>query len=296
MPGRGPASPRGCRCWAGARSAALQRLADRPGPGPARTVSRTRPATVFTIHNLAYQGLFDRATFDRLGLPAVSLEPVAAWNSTSSCPSSRAASSSPTGSTPSARPMREEISTPASAAGWMGCCARLGRRFSRHPQRHRLPGLEPGRRPPDPPALRQRQLQPQGGEQAGRCSASSACRATRAPSCFGYVGRLVEQKGVDLILGILPRPAARTPISSSSSRRPASGDWSRPCWPWPRAHPRQVGVSIGYDEDPRPPHRGRLRRLSDALALRALRAESALQPALRHAVPSSTAPAAWRTP
>ncbi len=28
-----------------------------------------RPATVFTIHNLAYQGLFDRATFDRIGLP-----------------------------------------------------------------------------------------------------------------------------------------------------------------------------------------------------------------------------------
>ena len=27
-----------------------------------------RPATIFTIHNLAYQGLFDRATFDRLGL------------------------------------------------------------------------------------------------------------------------------------------------------------------------------------------------------------------------------------
>ena len=28
-----------------------------------------RPATVFTIHNLAYQGLFDRKTFRRLQLP-----------------------------------------------------------------------------------------------------------------------------------------------------------------------------------------------------------------------------------
>jgi len=28
-----------------------------------------RPAIVFTIHNLVYQGLFDRAVFDRLGLP-----------------------------------------------------------------------------------------------------------------------------------------------------------------------------------------------------------------------------------
>jgi starch synthase len=30
---------------------------------------RIRPATVFTIHNLAYQGLFDAETFARLGLP-----------------------------------------------------------------------------------------------------------------------------------------------------------------------------------------------------------------------------------
>jgi len=29
----------------------------------------TRPATVFTIHNLAYQGMFDRATFEQLQLP-----------------------------------------------------------------------------------------------------------------------------------------------------------------------------------------------------------------------------------
>ncbi|MBX6419738.1 MAG: glycogen synthase GlgA [Nevskia sp.] len=28
------------------------------------------PRTIFTIHNLAYQGLYDRAVFDRLGLPA----------------------------------------------------------------------------------------------------------------------------------------------------------------------------------------------------------------------------------
>jgi starch synthase len=32
--------------------------------------SGTRPTTVFTIHNLAHLGIFDRATFDRVGLPA----------------------------------------------------------------------------------------------------------------------------------------------------------------------------------------------------------------------------------
>ena len=34
-----------------------------------------RPATVFTIHNLAYQGLFDQQTFNTLGLPSVLWHP-----------------------------------------------------------------------------------------------------------------------------------------------------------------------------------------------------------------------------
>jgi starch synthase len=33
--------------------------------------SQVRPRTVFTIHNLAHMGIFDRATFERLGLPEV---------------------------------------------------------------------------------------------------------------------------------------------------------------------------------------------------------------------------------
>lgn len=40
------------------------------GPAIALThLSEQRPLTVFTIHNLAHMGIFDRATFDRLALP-----------------------------------------------------------------------------------------------------------------------------------------------------------------------------------------------------------------------------------
>jgi starch synthase len=40
------------------------------------TRSGTRPATVFTIHNLAYQGLFDAAHFDSLALPAIAFQAI----------------------------------------------------------------------------------------------------------------------------------------------------------------------------------------------------------------------------
>ncbi|PVV20342.1 MAG: starch synthase [gamma proteobacterium symbiont of Ctena orbiculata] len=36
---------------------------------PLLYMEKKRPATLFTIHNLAYQGLYDQATFQRLGLP-----------------------------------------------------------------------------------------------------------------------------------------------------------------------------------------------------------------------------------
>ena len=40
------------------------------GPAIALThLNEQRPRTVFTVHNLAHMGLFDRATFNRLGLP-----------------------------------------------------------------------------------------------------------------------------------------------------------------------------------------------------------------------------------
>ena len=82
-----------------------------------------RPATVFTIHNLAYQGLFDRATTSASGCPPRS-GASRGWSSINACPSSRAASSSPTGSIPSARPMRRKSVPRASAAGSTGFCAR----------------------------------------------------------------------------------------------------------------------------------------------------------------------------
>ena len=120
---------------------------------------------------------------------------------------------------------------------------------------------------------------------------------TRNEGAFllGYVGRLVEQKGVDLILAILPRlltdPNIQFVIQGSGERRLEQALQALAA----RA-PAQVGVVLRLRRGPRPPHRGRLRRLPDALALRALRAQPDSTACATAPRPSSTAPAGWRTP
>ncbi len=52
---------------------------------------------------------------------------------------------------------------------------------------------------------------------------------------------------------------------------------------WRARYPGQFAAVIGYDEGARSPDRGRRRHLPDAVALRALRTEPDVQPALRHA-------------
>ncbi len=48
------------------------------------SLEQPRPATVFTVHNLAYQGVFPYETFQGLGLPQ-SLCPWTAWSFTVNC-------------------------------------------------------------------------------------------------------------------------------------------------------------------------------------------------------------------
>ena len=98
---------------------------------------------------------------------------------------------------------------------------------------------------------------------------------------FGIISRLTHQKGLDLVLtlgeGITHLPAQLAILGSgdkvmeagfSATRRPPSGADRGPA---------------GVRRSARPPHRGRRRLLPDAVALRALRPQPDVQPALRHA-------------
>jgi starch synthase len=204
-----------------------------------------RAATVFTIHNLAYQGLFDRATFDRIGLPP------ALWNlggiefhqrmsfiKGGIVFSDRVNTVSPT--------YAEEVRTARCGCGLDGLLRQIGPRFSGI-----LNGID--YRDWDPatdPLIFQNFTRSSFNLKAeNKLDLQREFGLTRNEGAFllGYVGRLVEQKGVDLILGVLPRLLQDQNVQfvvQASGERPLE----QALQTLATSRPRQVGVSFGYDE------------------------------------------------
>jgi starch synthase len=204
-----------------------------------------RPAIVFTIHNLAYQGLFDRATFNRLRLPADlwALHGLEFHHSLSFIKggivfADRVNTVSPT--------YAEEVRTPAFGCGLEGLLSGLGERFCGI-----LNGIDYQTWNPAEDKLIP---QPYDGESFGLKAENKLAlqREFGLPRneealLFGLIGRLVEQKGVDLILGILPRLLARpnTQLVVQGAGNKAIEDALLAAR---EMHPDRVGVFLGYDE------------------------------------------------
>jgi len=205
-----------------------------------------RPALVFTIHNLAYQGLFDRATFERLGLPAAlwSLAGLEFHQRMSFIKggivfADRVNTVSPT--------YAEEVKTPRFGCGLDGLLRQLGPRFQGilNGIDYRVwdPATDPmiaqryGPESLDQKVVNKRALQQELG-----------LPVNDRAFLLGYIGRLVEQKGVDLILAVLPRLLAHPDVQLVMQ---GSGDpqVERAMVEAVHAHPAQIGVHIGYDED-----------------------------------------------
>ncbi|WP_295428098.1 glycogen synthase GlgA [uncultured Thiodictyon sp.] len=204
-----------------------------------------RPATVFTIHNLAYQGLFDRATFDRIGLPTslwglVGLEfhQRMSFIKGGIVFSDRVNTVSPT--------YAEEVRTAARGCGLDGLLRQIGTRFSGI-----LNGIDYREWDPSTDTLILQAYDPGsfGLKAENKLDLQREFGLTRNEGAFllGYVGRLVEQKGMDLILTILPGllkdPDVQVVIQASGERA-----LEQALQTLAAAHPRQVGVSFGYDE------------------------------------------------
>lgn len=203
------------------------------------------PANLLTIHNLSYQGIYDRRAFDRIGLPPKLWRPDAleyhggfSFLKAGILYADRVNTVSPS--------YAREILTPRLGYGLDGLLNHLGERFSGIlngiDYREWNPATDPhiashydadhfDAKTPNKLALQEEFGLPQ-DEHA---------------LVFGYIGRLVEQKGVDLILGILPRLLAQPRIQLVMQ---GSGDpvLEQALEEAKRRHPTRVAVHLGYDE------------------------------------------------
>jgi starch synthase len=211
-----------------------------------RLVSPQDPvaASVLTIHNLAFQGVFPMATADLLGIPAQwrGMDGVEFWGGLSMLKGGIQFADVITTVSPT---YAREIQTPEYGIGFDGI---LRARAAR------LTGILNGIDtqvwdPAQDPLLPHRYSR---GNLKGKamCKAALQTRvglpAERAAMLFAVVSRITAQKGIDLVLAALPRilaaggqlvvlgqgdPALQQGLSEAAAR-----------------HPTQVAVTLGFDE------------------------------------------------
>jgi starch synthase len=203
-----------------------------------------RPLTIFTVHNLAYQGLFPPIEFVRLGLPLRlwSYEALEFYGQLSFMKGGLTFADFITTVSPT---YAREIQTPEFGCGLDGLL------------RHRrdvvvgiLNGIDTARWGPaaDPNLARRYTVENLQDKGANKTAVQASVGLPEIPSVplVGMVGRLVEQKGVDLVIDILPRlvtmPLQLVVLGSGETRyAQALEDWSK-------RHPDRLSVHIGYDE------------------------------------------------
>ncbi len=204
-----------------------------------------RPATLFTIHNLAYQGLFDRGTFQRLRLPpelwnhhALEFHQQLSFIKGGIAFADRVTTVSPTYSS--------EILTPELGYGLEGLL------------RHRLPhlsgilnGIDYRQWDPrsDPHIASHYSAETLHLKAANKQALQQELGLAVDPEAllFGHIGRLVPQKGSDLIIEILD---ALLHGDRMQLVLLGSGDeqYEQALSQAALRNPQQIASRIGYDE------------------------------------------------
>lgn len=203
-----------------------------------------RPATVFTVHNLAYQGQFPRDIFQRLGLPeslwsmaGLEFHGQMSFMKGGLAYADRITTVSPT--------YAEEIQTDEFGCGLDGLLRQ---------RRHDLTGIVNG--------IDEEQWNPATDPylpvtfSVDRLQGKALCKRALQQR-FGlpdeadtpllcFVGRLVQQKGVDLLLKALPQ-LLHSPVQLAFL---GSGDplYEQCLLYWARRYPQRIGVVLGYNE------------------------------------------------
>lgn len=203
-----------------------------------------RPATVFTVHNLAYQGLFPHEAFQGLGLPESlwSLAGLEFHGQLSFMKGGLVYADRITTVSPN---YAREIQTAEFGCGLEGLLSHRKERLSGivngideeywNPaaDQHLAHVYDAGHL--DGKAANKRVMQTRFGLPA---------EADTPLLCF--IGRLVQQKGVDLVLRAM-EPLLHSPLQLAFL---GSGDpvYEQALLYWARRQPRRIGVMLGYDE------------------------------------------------
>ena len=208
------------------------------------SLEENRPATLFTIHNLAYQGLFPHAEFQRLDLPmewwslhALEFHGQMSFIKGGLVFADRINTVSPT--------YAREIRTPGFGCGLDGLLRARASVLSGI-----LNGVDYATWNPGTDRLIERRYTARNLD-GKRDNKRALLHAFGLPDddgalLFGHVGRLVDQKGIDLVLALIPQLVQRPlrlvilgtgdPGLEQALREAA------------RRHPDRIGVHIGYSE------------------------------------------------
>jgi starch synthase len=211
---------------------------------PLLSIEEKRPATLFTIHNLAYQGLFDHATFKRLRLPENlwSYHHLEFYDQLSFIKGGIALSDRVTAVSPS---YAEEIKTAEFGYGLEGLLSHRKDHFTGV-----LNGIDYHEWDPlndphiDTPYCAERFSNKHNNKLA--LQREYGLPEDKNIQLFGYIGRLVDQKGVDLILQVLPgiMDAGAQMVMLGSGNK----DLEHALEKISNRYHSRIGVFIGYDE------------------------------------------------
>ncbi len=213
--------------------------------GLPRFTASARPATLLTVHNLAYQGIFPRRRFALTGLPDAYDHPrsLEYWGKLSFLKAGLLAADALTTVSPG---YAAEVLQPAHGMGLEGV---LQKRASR------LHGILNGAdyqrwSPQDDPHL-------PANYGPGDLGGKQLCRqellrrfglepADGQTTVLGYLGRLAEQKGMDLLLDVLPDilmdPVRLVILGQGDASIESAVKRAA------REHPGRVGVELAYDD------------------------------------------------
>ncbi|MBI5040019.1 MAG: glycogen synthase GlgA [Gammaproteobacteria bacterium] len=203
-----------------------------------------RPATIFTVHNLAYQGLFDQAGFLALDLPSTwwSMHALEFHGHLSFIKGGLVFADALTTVSPT---YAAEIRTPEFGCGLDGLLNQRAAQLTGILNGADYALWDPASDPLLDAHFSRQSLKGKDANKQALQQFFGLPTDARLP-LFAHIGRLVEQKGIDLVLDILPelmrRPLQLAMLGSGQAAFEAALRAAQ------TVYPERLGIRIGYDE------------------------------------------------